>query len=306
MEFEFGGIKYLNKSYKGDKEKCMNFLILGATGMAGHTIAIYLKEQGHKVTALSRKPFPYCKNVIGDVTDLKFLADVINENNYDIVINCIGILNQDAEQNKHNAVLVNSYLPHYLSHITQNSSTRIIHMSTDCVFSGKTGNYNENSVRDGGTFYDRSKALGELENEKDLTFRNSIIGPDMNEKGIGLFNWFMKQDGEIGGYTKAIWTGVTTLTLAKAMERAAVNKLTGLYNLVNNDSITKYEMLKFFNQYCRENTLIINKNQTVALNKSLINNRTDFDFEVPSYEEMIREMKEWIDNHQELYPHYFK
>lgn len=284
----------------------MNFLILGATGMAGHTIAIYLKEQGHEVTALSRKPFLYCRNIIGDVTDLKFLADVINENDYDVVINCIGILNQDAEMNKYNAVLLNSYLPHYLSHITQNSRTRIIHMSTDCVFSGKTGNYNESSVRDGETFYDRSKALGELENEKDLTFRNSIIGPDMNEKGIGLFNWFMKQDGGIGGYTKAIWTGVTTLTLAKAMERAAVINLGGLYNLVNNDSITKYEMLRLFNQYCKENKLIINKNDTVALNKSLINNRKDFDFKVPSYEEMICEMKEWIDNHRELYPHYFE
>ncbi|KAB2477476.1 SDR family oxidoreductase [Bacillus cereus] len=284
----------------------MKFLILGATGMAGHTIAIYLKEQGHDVTTLSRKPFSYCRNIIGDVTDLNILTDVINKNDYDVVINCIGILNQDAEINKYNAVLLNSYLPHYLSHITQNSRTRIIHMSTDCVFSGETGSYNESSVRDGETFYDRSKALGELENEKDLTFRNSIIGPDMNEKGIGLFNWFMKQNGEIGGYTKAIWTGVTTLTLAKAMEKAADSNLGGLYNLVNNDSITKYEMLGLFNRYCKENKLIINKNDTVALNKSLVNNRKDFDFKVPSYEEMVCEMKEWIDNHKELYPHYFK
>ena len=92
-------------------------------------------------------------------------------------------------------------------------------MSTDCVFSGKTGWYSETSSRDGETFYDRSKALGELENNKDLTFRNSIIGPDLNKNGIGLFNWFMKQEGQIYGFTKAIWTGVTTLTLAKAMER---------------------------------------------------------------------------------------
>ena len=101
-------------------------------------------------------------------------------------------------------------------------------MSTDCVFSGKTGGYDESSLRDGETFYDRSKALGELENQKDLTFRNSIIGPDLNEEGIGLFNWFMKQTGEINGYTKAMWTGVTTLTLAKAMESAVQQGLTGL------------------------------------------------------------------------------
>src|SRR5699024_1115052 len=107
--------------------------------------------------------------------------------------------------------------------------TKIIHMSTDCVFSGKIGNYKEDSLRDGETFYDRSKALGELDNQKDLTFRNSIIGPDINENGIGLFNWFMKQEGSINGYSKAIWTGVTTLTLAKAMDSALKEDLVGIY-----------------------------------------------------------------------------
>ena len=85
-------------------------------------------------------------------------------------------------------------------------------------------------------FYDRMKALGEIENERHLTFRNSIIGPDMKEDGIGLFNWFMKQKGTIYGYTEAIWTGVTTLTLAKAMERVGSEGLCGLYNLVYNES----------------------------------------------------------------------
>src|SRR5699024_5151046 len=136
---------------------------------------------------------------------------------YDAIINAVGILNKDAEENKSHAVLLNSYLPHYISNLTKDMNTKVIHMSTDCVFSGKVGSYKEDSLRDGQTFYDRSKALGELENDKDLTFRNSIIGPDMNKNGIGLFNWFMKQNGYIKGFNKAIWTGVTTLTLAKAM-----------------------------------------------------------------------------------------
>lgn len=284
----------------------MKLLVLGGTGMAGHTISIYFKEAGHDVTAFSRSKVDYCKNVNGDITDFENLKKLINEGQYDAIINAIGILNQDAEDHKSNAVLLNSYLPHFLSDTTKEMKTRVIHMSTDCVFSGKTGGYSETSFRDGETFYDRSKALGELENSKDLTFRNSIIGPDMNERGIGLFNWFMKQKGQINGFTKAIWTGVTTLTLAKAMEQALNENLTGLYNLVNNETISKYELLKLFNKYMRDGQIEILPSDNLSLDKSLINNRTDFSFKVPSYEAMVAEMKEWIDNHKELYPHYFK
>ena len=284
----------------------MKVLTLGGTGMAGHTISIYFKEAGHDVTAFSRSKVDYCKNVNGDITDFENLKKIINEGQYDAIINAIGILNQDAEDHKSNAVLLNSYLPHFLSDTTKEMKTRVIHMSTDCVFSGKTGGYSETSFRDGETFYDRSKALGELENNKDLTFRNSIVGPDMSERGIGLFNWFMKQEGQINGFTKAIWTGVTTLTLAKAMEQAIKENLTGLYNLVNNETISKYELLKLFNKYMKDDQIEILPSDNLSLDKSLINNRTDFSFKVPSYEAMVAEMKEWIDNHKDLYPHYFK
>jgi dTDP-4-dehydrorhamnose reductase len=285
----------------------MKILVLGATGMAGHVISIYLNEQGHDVTTLSRRDFPYCENIIADVTtDLSVITEIINNGNYNAVINCIGILNQYAEENKHQAVFLNSYLPHYLSFITRGSKTKVIQMSTDCVFSGKTGNYSESSLRDGETFYDRSKALGELENEKDLTFRNSIIGPDINKNGIGLFNWFMKQDGEINGFTKAIWTGVTTITLAKAMEKALYENLTGLYNLVNNQTISKFDLLSSFNKHMKDNTINILPSESVKVDKSLFNNRNDFSFVVPSYEQMIIEMKEWILDHKKLYTHYLK
>lgn len=284
----------------------MKILILGGTGMAGHTISLYFKETGHDVTAFSRSKVDYCKNVNGDITDFENLKKIINEGQYDAIINAIGILNQNAENHKSNAVLLNSYLPHFLSDTTKEMKTRVIHMSTDCVFSGKTGGYSETSFRDGETFYDRSKALGELENNKDLTFRNSIIGPDMSERGIGLFNWFMKQEGQINGFTKAIWTGVTTLTLAKAMEQALKENLTGLYNLVNNETISKYELLKLFNKYMSDGQIEILPSDNLSLDKSLINNRTDFSFKVPGYETMVVEMKEWIDNHKDLYPHYFK
>lgn len=282
----------------------MKILVLGATGMAGHVIALYLQEQGHDVTAYTRRPFPYCENVIGDVTDIGEFKSVLFGGNYDAVINCIGLLNQFAENNPANAVFINSYIPHFIADTLKQRDTRLIQMSTDCVFAGNTGPYSESSFPDGRSFYDRTKALGEINDEKNLTFRNSIVGPDINEKGIGLFHWFMKQDGTIKGYTNAIWTGVTTLTLAKAMDRALAVNLTGLYNLVNNISISKYDLLCLFNKYFRKEKLLIKPDSKLKLDKSLRNNRRDFDFVVPSYEEMIIEMRRWVDTHKELYPIY--
>lgn len=282
----------------------MKILVLGATGMAGHTIALYFKESGHNVISFSRTPFLFCDNIIGDVSETEKLKSILLEGDFDAVINCIGILNQDAENNPSKAVYLNSYLPHFIADTLKTSKTKMIHMSTDCVYAGNTGPYFENSFCDGKTLYDRTKALGEVNDQKNVTFRNSIIGPDMNQHGIGLFNWFMKQKATINGYTGAIWTGVTTLALAKAMEQALDQNLCGLYNLVNNDSISKYDLLQLFNKHFASNSLIIEKENNFKLDKTLKNTRTDFLFTVPSYNKMIEEMKEWVDDHSDIYPHY--
>lgn len=279
-------------------------LILGSIGMAGHAITLYFKERGYDVIAYSMHPFPYCDNIIGNAFETKNFQSMLLEGKYDVIINCIGILNQAAEENQSEAVYLNSYLPHLIADTIKDKKTKLIQMSTDCVFAGNTGPYYEKSSRDGATFYDRSKALGEVEDDKNLTFRNSIIGPDMNANGIGLFNWFMKQNGTIKGFTGALWTGVTTLTLAKAMEKAIEENLCGLYNLVNNVSISKYDLLVLFNKHFRNNSLTILKNDDLKLDKSLRNTREDFSFVVPSYEQMVQEMKEWVDAHPYLYPHY--
>jgi len=215
----------------------MKILVFGASGMAGHLIALYFKEQGYDVTGFTRRPISYCKNIIGDATNITDIKSALESDDFDIIINAIGILNKNAEDNKSKAVLLNGILPHFIADCLEDKKARLIHMSTDCVFAGNTGPYYEDSFPDGKIFYDRSKAIGEINDNKNLTFRNSIVGPDVNENGIGLFNWFMKQKDEVSGYTGAIWTGVTTLTLAKAMEAAIKENLTGLYNLVNNQSI---------------------------------------------------------------------
>jgi dTDP-4-dehydrorhamnose reductase len=283
----------------------VKILVLGAGGMAGHMIALYFTEQGYDVSAYTRKPFPYCNNILGDAMDGQDLKRILISGNYDIVINCIGVLNQDAEARKTEAVFLNAFLPHFLVETLKNTNAKLIHMSTDCVFSGKSGPYRENSLKDGESFYARSKALGEIEDSKNLTFRTSIVGPDFNQNGIGLFNWFMSQKGTTLGYTRAFWTGVTTLTLAKAMEQAIKENLTGLYHLVNKESISKFNLICLFNKCIRNDTLSILPNKDVSVDKSLLNSRTDFSFQVPLYEQMVWKMKEWMDLHRNLYPHYF-
>lgn len=283
----------------------MRILVLGCNGMAGHLISLFFKEQGYDVVGFARSESKLLdKTIVGDASDLTLIKQTILNGNYDAVINCIGLLNQFAEKNKSMAVLLNGYLPHYLADITKDMKTKVIHMSTDCVFAGNTGPYYEDSFPDGTSFYDRTKAIGEINNDKDLTFRNSIVGPDIKSTGIGLFNWFMAQDGPIGGYTGAIWTGVTTLTLAKAMKQALDENLTGLYNLVNNESINKFNLCSLFNRYFRAGEVVINPSDKLQLDKSLRRRRSDFSFEVPSYEQQVKEMYDWVVEHKELYPHY--
>ena len=283
----------------------MRFLVLGAAGMAGHMISSYLFEKGHHVVGFDRSEVSHCESIRGDARNLDFVRGVISKGKFDSVINCIGILNQFADDNKELAVLLNSHFPHFLAEITRNTNTQIIHMSTDCVFSGKRGGYTESDLRDGETFYDRTKALGELEDGKNTTLRNSIVGPDMNENGIGLFNWFMKQKGTIKGYTRVMWTGLTTLELAKAMEHAAKKRASGLYNMVYSEPISKYDLLKLFNKYMRNNELNIEPFDGFVADKSLKRTRFDFDYTVPDYETMVSEMAEWIESHKSFYRQYF-
>lgn len=282
----------------------MNFFVLGCNGMAGHTISLYLKEQGHEVLGFDRSKSQYIDSVAGDAHDTDFLGKLIITGKYDTVINCIGILNQFAEKNKALASFLNSYFPHFLAEVTARTDTQVIHMSTDCVFSGKRGEYTEDDFRDGETFYDRSKALGELEDDKNITLRNSIIGPDINSKGIGLLNWFMHQSGEINGYTKAMWTGQTTLQLAKTMEMAAIERAHGLFNTVPDHSISKYDLLGLFNHYLRGDSLKINPVEGVNADKSLKRTKYEFDYLIPNYETMVAELAEWIKKHKDMYPHY--
>lgn len=282
----------------------MKFLVLGCSGMAGHVISLYLKEHRQQVVGFSRRPVNFVESITGDVTDTQLLAQVVSQGDYDVVINAIGILNRAAEENKDQAVFLNAYLPHLLARLTTESKTRVFHMSTDCVFKGNTGPYTEKSIPDGTTFYDRTKALGELVDEKNLTIRCSIVGPDINVNGIGLFNWFMKQRGTVHGYTRAMWTGLATTELARLMLLAAERKAKGLINLVPSHSISKCDLLGLFNRSFQGSSVKVIPDDKVNLDKSLIRTNFSCSLSVKDYPEQIEEMYRWVCAHRNLYPNY--
>ncbi|WP_209329497.1 dTDP-4-dehydrorhamnose reductase family protein [Lunatimonas salinarum] len=280
-------------------------IVIGSKGMAGHVVKTYLEELGiYEVWGIARSADPHQHSINMDVSDTKKLEEALSEIRFDVVINCIGLLNKTAEDNPEQAVWFNSYFPHFLAALGRKNGFKLIHISTDCVFSGKEGGYVENSLKNGIGFYAQSKALGEVINDKDLTFRTSIIGPELKLDGIGLFHWFMNQTGPISGYKEAYWTGVTTLELAKAIHEAIQQKLTGLYHLVNGEKIAKYDLLGIFNQVFRGGNIHIEAKSDYKVDKSLFNSREDFKYTVPSYQTMIHEMKSWMAQHSSFYPHY--
>lgn len=280
-------------------------VVLGSTGMAGHMISSYMEEKGFQVFRVSRSEKNSNRSKAIDVSNTTQLIQYIDDVGADVVINCVGLLQKSCEMRPDLAVLINSYMPHCLENHYKETDVKLIHLSTDCVFSGDRGNYRLTDIADGKTFYDRSKALGEINNKKDLTFRMSIIGPDIAADGTGLFHWFMKQTGTVRGFSKAIWNGVTTLELGKAIEAALHEDLTGIYQLVPDESISKYHLLLLFQQIFNKMNVEIIADDSFALNKSLVNERKDFMYRVKDYPSQIREMKMWVDDHKELYPDYY-
>jgi dTDP-4-dehydrorhamnose reductase len=280
-------------------------LVFGASGMAGHVVSLYLREQGHTVDTVGGRNRLDDSTTLLDITDQAALRSFLESApEYDAVVNCIGLLIQQSGSRPDLAAYVNGYFPHVLERHYHDASTRLIHLSTDCVYSGYNAPYREDSPYDGESFYDRSKALGEIRNEKDLTFRMSIIGPDLSPNGVGLFNWFYAQSGRINGFDKAIWNGITTIELARGINAALAQGLTGLYHLVPDSNISKFSLLEIFRDVFNRTDISIDRDSRYAVDKTLINTRTDFDFTVPAYPAMIEEMRTWISSHAELYPHY--
>jgi dTDP-4-dehydrorhamnose reductase len=263
--------------------------------MAGHVITRYLESLNkYEIINVALEKLND-ETIIANVEEKELVKEIISKFKPSVIINCIGLL-VDASSNRPDlAIYLNSFFPHYLAELGKRMNFKLIHLSTDCVFSGNKGNYSENDFKDGEDMYARTKALGEIINNKDLTFRLSIIGPEIRENATGLFHWFMTQKGEIWGYNKVYWTGVTTLELAKAIDSAIDQNLTSLYHLVPKKKISKFALLNFIKEVWGKSIIIKNINEPKH-DKSLINTRKDFNYEIPDYRTMLMELYEWMKN----------
>lgn len=281
-------------------------LVLGSMGMAGHVVSQYLiKRNKYKVYRVARKFNLEQVDKELDILDLDLLKAYLKDIKPDYVVNCIGILLSKSSEDLLKAIQINSYFPHLLSELGRNYGFKLIHISTDCVFSGNQGNYSEESFRDGDDDYARTKALGEVNNNKDLTIRTSIIGPELKKNGIGLLDWFFKQEEPIQGYSKVYWTGVTTLELAKQIDSFMDQDISGLFHLCPEEKISKYELLKLCIQIWDKN-LEIKENRSFISDKSLICSRDDFQYycSKPTYAKMLHDLKIWMAENPQYYSHY--
>lgn len=280
-----------------------NILILGASGMAGHMIYNHLKAQDDlHVVGTTHTNFLDDNCISLNVFDTQKVERILNKLNPDIVINCVGSLIRESKISPDKTIFCNAYFPHFLKGITKNINAKLIHISTDCVFSGNKGSYTEADMKDAADIYGLSKSLGEIEDKDNLTIRTSIIGPELKKNGEGLFHWFMGQSQTVNGYKSSYWSGVTTLELAKFIRWIIDNPITGLVHLTNGKSISKYDLLQKINTIYNKR-ITIQSNKDYFCDKSLVKSER-MDYLVRSYAEMLVEQKDFMIKHREFYAHY--
>lgn len=273
--------------------------------MTGHIMAEYLAQKaGYEIIRCARtKVTP--DTILLDVTEFFKIEEVLRDRCPDMVINCIGMLVQASQDRVDQAILINGYLPHFLSRLGEKYGFKLIHISTDCVFSGDRGGYSEDDFRDGDTPYARSKAFGEVINDRDLTLRTSIIGPELKRDGTGLLHWFLTQKGEIRGFTNTYWSGVTTLELARVVDDCIAHGITGLVNLTMIPKISKFDLLMECQRVWRHDQVNILPDDGHACDKSMISRRSDLPIHLPpTYPVMLVELRDFMKHRREWYRHY--
>ena len=278
----------------------MKILVLGITGMLGHkAFTIFNTNPKYETFGIEKSEFitNYFKksnNIFSKIDALnpKSVFDLVDQLKPDIILNCIGIVKQLKEaKNPIFSIEINSLFPHKLANHIKNTNIRLIHISTDCVFSGDTGNYKEMDFSDAKDLYGKTKYLGELTNyDNCITLRTSIIGPELRGK-LSLLEWFLVKKNQLKALVM-LYTGFTTLELINIIENYVfINPMkNGLFNLSSNP-ISKYELLKKINKIYNKEVLIerfddFNNNKT--LNSDLFKN--DFGYIVKSWDQMIFEM----------------
>jgi len=280
----------------------VKILLLGATGMLGHKLMQVLSKKFHVSGTVRGDTRTYAATpVFSGITllgntradEIATIQEAINIAAPDVVINCIGIVKQlPAAQNRLASISINALFPHQLAKICRNRNIRFIHVSTDCVFSGKRGCYTEDDLSDADDLYGKTKFLGEVDYPGCLTLRTSIIGREL-ESSHGLIEWFLSQEGKtVYGYKKAIFSGLTTNAFSGIIGRIISDcpELRGVVQVAS-IPISKFDLLTLVKKTYGMN-IDIRPDEMVINNRSLNADkfRKETNIKIPSWEYMIDEM----------------
>ncbi|MBQ7958401.1 MAG: SDR family oxidoreductase [Oscillospiraceae bacterium] len=282
--------KKISDKYKG--ECFIKILILGSTGMLGNAVAKYFlsNENYEVITTYRHEEYKFEGNTIyfdALTSDFSVLPDDV-----DYVINCIGIIKPFMAKSIENAIMINSLFPHRLAKWCEEKGIKLIHITTDCVFSGMKGKYTENDLHDALDEYGKSKSLGECVNNA-MVIRTSIIGEEIHNNA-SLIEWAKSQKGKtVNGFVNHLWNGVTTKQYAVICDKIISQGLyeKGLFHAYAADDVTKYEMMQYFNKKFDLNLTINEFEASQPCDRTL---RSDKELckklEIPTVSRMIEEM----------------
>lgn len=281
----------------------MKILVLGATGMLGSCVyRLFAGSEGLKIAGTIRGstppahlPVTSTARIIGrvDVTDFDRLTRVIGEERPDVVVNCVGVVKQlDAAKDPVVSITLNALLPHRLAALCAAARARLIHISTDCVFDGKKGNYKETDFSDATDLYGRAKYLGEVDYTHAITLRTSIVGHEIGTN-VSLIDWFLSQPGPITkGYRKAVYTGLPTVELARVIRDYVLPRpsLRGVWH-VSSAPINKFDLLAIVARIYGKKINIV-PDDAVEIDRSLDGSRfcSETGFVAEPWPELVKRM----------------
>lgn len=279
----------------------MRVLILGGDGMLGHQLLKYFVGR-HEARATLRQDvaayeryglFSSQNSFFGiDLRGQDGILDVMAEFRPEVVVNAVGIVKQRPTAKESIPCLeINALLPHRLAIVCKAIGARLVHISTDCVFSGRKGNYVESDRLDAEDLYGKSKSLGEVSDTGCITLRTSIIGQELSRKK-SLLEWFLAQKGPINGFTRAIYSGLTTIELSRVIERVLLQQPTasGIYH-VSSDPISKFDLLVLLKKRLGL-PLEIGADDSFVCDRSLDSSRfrREFGYTPPSWNQLVDEL----------------
>ncbi len=275
----------------------MKVLILGSSGLLGNTLKIFLKEKKIRLYFISKKKTSKSNLNLRNFKNFKKLEQIIKKINPKYIINCIGVTHhRKTNENKINTKFINSTLPLYLSKLCLEYKIYLVHISTDCVFSGKSGNYSEKSRKNPIGYYGLTKSKGEVKNRYTTTIRTSFIGPEVKTKNQ-LLNWFLAQKNEIKGFDKAFFSGLTSLELSNIIYTYFLKKHF-FYNFILNiggPKISKYKLLLLISKIFKKK-IIIKKFSKLKIDRSLNSKkfRKLSKYKMKKWDKMLVELKNFM------------